>query len=591
VRRLLLVLALSRLAYGAPGELDHSFGQDGVVETAVGGGSAASAASAVVVLPDGRILLAGETTRAGLSRAILVRYLPDGSLDDGFGDRGQVAVGLAGFTSGIEGNLIVDGAGRILLTTDGGLARFVPTGEVDGSFGVLGIFDPHELGEPPFTAAMSALRPDGRIVVGGNAFGPFHPGDNGTLITLLQLLPNGTVDPGFGNAGRVLAPEVLFVQSTTALAIQPDGRVVAAGTGFDQNEELHSMLVRFDSSGAVDSTFADQGVAETNIDGNNLLVQALLMLPDGRLVTAGEISSSNEPHELALARYLADGKVDVTFGHDGLAIIPTGALGGVATSLARQDDGNLLVAGWKTLSPNTAQMVLARVAPDGSLDATFGSGGLATAGSMDAATFTSAIAVQPDGKPVLAGYTTSSSTFPEVTLARFVIGSEVCGNCVDDDGDGLIDLEDSECCSSDGSLALERLAVRPRHRGSEFTLDARTDITPAAPSSDVLLQTRQNGTVRCGVIDADRLATCHKDICARARGIRAESGGLHRLRLSAEESGQRVVASGRGGLFDMHQAGEIELRMGFREGHGGQARCDLTQTTLHWTPHGSLRAP
>jgi hypothetical protein len=144
-----------------------------------------------------------------------------------------------------------------------------------------------------------------------------------------------------------------------------------------------------------------------------------------------------------------------------------------------------------------------------------------------------------------------------------------------------------------GSIAgaHERLYVRPRHRGSEFTLDARTDFTPAAPSSGVLLQTRQNGTVRCSMIDADRLATCHKDICARPRGIRAEGGGVHRLRLSAEQEGERIVATGRGGLFDLHQAGELELRLGFRDWHGGQASCDLAETTLHWTPRRDLRAP
>jgi hypothetical protein len=97
--------------------------------------------------------------------------------------------------------------------------------------------------------------------------------------------------------------------------------------------------------------------------------------------------------------------------------------------------------------------------------------------------------------------------------------------------------------------------------------------------------------VRCGVIDADRLATCHKDICARPRGIRAEGGGLRRVRLSAEEEGERVVASGRGGLFDLHQAGELDLRLGFRDAHGGQASCDLTQPTLRWTPRHELRAP
>ncbi len=235
-------LVLAR--YRTDGDLDEHFGTDGKVRA-----SAWSGRAAVAVQPDGRIVVAG--TR-------LARFTRDGRPDESFGSRGLVEVpgsALAAVALQPGGKIIVAG---------GVLARYDSDGTLDAGFGSGGVADTAGLG----TLNALALQPDGRIVVGGNALGRFTA--------------DGQPDRGFGGGGTVAGPASGALH---AVALQPDGRIVVGGTV--ASEGGHFTLGRYAPDGTVDQGFGSAGVLTTDVGGQDAGVRALAIQRDGKIVAAG----------------------------------------------------------------------------------------------------------------------------------------------------------------------------------------------------------------------------------------------------------------------------------------------------------------
>jgi uncharacterized delta-60 repeat protein len=207
------------------------------------------------------------------------------------------------------------------------------------------------------------------------------------------------------------------------MVIQPDGNIVAAGAvsqaGIVDGEGLGFALARYTSAGTLDATFGGGGQVVTPFPGlSNVGAQAMIYQPDGKLVVAGQASDSVGP-EFALARYNADGSLDTAFGSGGrvIATFPGAYFNdNGASGLALQQDGKIVAVGNVGDGTGSNAFGVARFNPNGSLDTSFGSGGLA----MAAGFFTledadaRAVAIQANGKIVVAG--TAASQF---VLARF----------------------------------------------------------------------------------------------------------------------------------------------------------------------------
>jgi uncharacterized delta-60 repeat protein len=252
---------------------------------------------------------------------------------------------------------------------------------------------------PPYGArAVAALvQPDDHIVVVGTA--------DYQDFAVARFQPDGTLDPGFGTGGTVVTD---FGYATVwAVARQPDGKLVVGGASnpYPVNFTLDDFaLVRYEADGTLDPTFGVGGKVLTDLGGSER-IHALLVQPDGRILAVGEIGYGTT---VAIARYTPDGTLDPTFGVGGVATFVVGYAASADAALLLPG-GRILVAGFSqsTDSSLTQDFMLARLEPDGSLDATFGSGGAALTdfgdSSGDSSDRAYGLALHADGRIVTVG--------------------------------------------------------------------------------------------------------------------------------------------------------------------------------------------
>ena len=387
----------------ARGDLDATFGSGGKVTTDFGG---SDVGEAVAVQRDGRIVVAGDRLDPGPHDVVLARYTAGGRLDPSFDEDGKVATDFGGTSDGAF-DVAVQGDGRIVAVGRAGqdfaLARYRTDGSLDPTFGeagkVLTTF------QPKSTASAVLLLSDGKIVAGG--------GTRSGLVSdfaLARYLPDGALDASFGSGGRVITPVSSADDHLFDLAVQPDGKLVAAGWSF-QGGGPHIALARYDQDGSLDPSFDGDGlvVASFRSAAAHVVVQR-----DGKLLVAGSGG---------VTRFAADGSLDQSFGDGGTA--RSGNVEAFAPVI--QPDGKILVIG--TVAAGRlpiGDFGVARLTANGRLDATYGrSGSVVTgfaSGSDDQALDAVLLA---DGKLVVAGM---SNARPEpgtwgpwdFALARYV---------------------------------------------------------------------------------------------------------------------------------------------------------------------------
>ena len=279
--------------------------------------------------------------------------------------------------------------------------------------------------------------------------------------------PPGTLDMTFGNAGTVITPISVNAQAN-ALAIQPDGKIVVAGSASDgalaqyQPDRTNIALARYQPNGGLDPTFGIGGIVVTPvvIDATNEASAASLALQsDGKIVVAGTAtgftaSLSDYKEYCVLARYNPDGKLDPTFGVDGVLLDDHGGyLRSSCIAVAIQADGKLVVL--MTSGPSLGIQV-ARFNADGSRDQSFGIDGVALA-PMDPTPSPLAIAIQADGK-IVAAARWSTGPGHGSNVAHFAVAR------VDANGNGDLAFGDGgvvtgtlpECCVDSGSVFLQQ---------------------------------------------------------------------------------------------------------------------------------------
>ena len=267
----------------------------------------------------------------------------------------------------------------------------------------------HQLGALTVGRAI-AVQVDGKLVVAGSAVSA-----NGVQgFELRRYDADGTLDTSFGpsQSGEVITDFFGVADSAYALAIQPDGKIVVGGAATQVGGNVDFALARYNPNGTLDTGFgpAQTGLVTTDFYGNTDDITGLAIQPDGKIVAEGTTVISGSDSAFALARYNSDGALDTSFGPARTGLITT-SFGGEymeAWALALQPDGKVVVAGNTGVSPDqpsTFNFALARYNPDGSLDTSFGPSRTGTV-STDLLNYydsARAVAIQPNGDIVVAG--------------------------------------------------------------------------------------------------------------------------------------------------------------------------------------------
>jgi uncharacterized delta-60 repeat protein len=396
------------LVVAAPGDLDPTFDGDGKVTTHF---VYDDGARGVAVQPDGKIVAAGYAICTPCAPPftphdlVLARYNPDGALDSSFGNGGRTRADFGAPADEAfavvlqsDGKIVAAGfAGRNNDPTSGdfALARFLSNGTLDPTFDGDGMVTTDFVGNADEAHAV-AIQPDGKIVATGFARAV------GTDFALARYLPNGLLDPTFDGDGKVTVSGLVSTDNrANGLVIQPDGKIVAAGCASCFSSDADFALVRYNPGGSLDASFGGDGSVTTDFDGSEDAANGLALQADGKLVAAGLATVGLRV--FGLARYAADGSLDPTFDGDGEVATAMGN-GSEARGVAIQRDGKIVAAGVACVDclPGS-DFGLARYRVDGSLDPTFSEDGRVFTDFGFADDQANAVALQADGKIVAAG--------------------------------------------------------------------------------------------------------------------------------------------------------------------------------------------
>jgi uncharacterized delta-60 repeat protein len=420
------------------GSLDSSFGSGGKSLAAfdLGGGNT-DWAQAMTVDKSGRTVVVGRARHAdGNDDFAIARFRADGRLDSSFSGDGKVTIrfDLGGANKDEALAVAIDSKGRIVVggyaqtagqgDYDFAAARLLPNGRLDKSFdkdGTMTIhgFDPSARSDDR-VSDISIDKKD-RIILVGQVSKPSGTKDKD--FGFARLTTAGRLDTSFGSGGL---HRIDFAEGAddwaAAVAIDTGGRIVVAGTVWvGYNGRYDFGVVRLLATGVPDSSFSWQGKRTIHFDlgGDDDITADVALDKQGRILVAGTVDrrSDMDDRDMAVARLMADGRMDDSFGIEGKTVIPFdygGTLEDRATGLQVDSLGRIVVAGIVTrdFSGNT-DLAVARLTANGFLDTAFGSGSGRTTVAFDYggsapfrhAELSAGLAIDKKGRIIVAGTT------------------------------------------------------------------------------------------------------------------------------------------------------------------------------------------
>jgi uncharacterized delta-60 repeat protein len=319
-----------------------------------------------------------------------------------------------------DGKVLLAGYSRTtneFLDYDIALARYNPDGSLDQTFGNGGLVKT-DFGAFENARAV-AIQPDGKIVVAGSIS---RPGSNDFAV--IRYHEDGTLDSSFGQGGLVTTDFDNNDDFAADLAIAPNGEIVVAGTIWTRTPLLDSdfAVARYDSNGNLDTTFGDGGKVTVHSDIHDD-VAAMVLNPKGQIVLAGEtttVSGEGLNIDFALVRFNRDGTPDASFGSGGRVVTDFSAVD-TLSDVALTPNGDIIAVGTVEPSPTEFDFVVARYNRNGRLDPSFGTAGSVITDFSTSDDFAFAVAVHPNGKIVVAGKTriNTAGVYEDFALARY----------------------------------------------------------------------------------------------------------------------------------------------------------------------------
>ncbi len=338
--------------YNADGSPDTSFSGDGKLNWDAG--SFSDVATAIVVQPDGKIVVGGSTENA--SATVLVRFNSNGTTDTSFGTSGQRTVPCGDFVR----SLLIQPDEKIVVACGTfWLVRLNANGTFDTSFDSDGTADVR-----PAKPYSLALQSDGKIVAAGYE----QVATNVQRFAAFRINSNGSPDPGFNGNGRNATG---FTGTAYAVGLQADGKIVAAGsTQVGVNSERTRdfapssfAIARFNIDGTLDTSFSSDGTDTVSFLFSQWQVGHFLkILPDGKLLIGGSVYSDN--YDAGLMRYNSDGTLDNTFDVDGRALVYYDTSHDLPGAMTVDSQGRVVIAGWRqVVLPDILSVTRATIGP------------------------------------------------------------------------------------------------------------------------------------------------------------------------------------------------------------------------------------
>lgn len=379
---LLFALIHNPSARADPGDLDTSFGTNGIVTNDIGG---FDTAIDVVTQSDGKIVVSG-TTFGTTTNFALVRYDSDGTLDNTFGTNGLVTTNLSAADIGREviiqadGKIVVGGSSEVNGNKDFAVVRYSSDGTLDTDFDSDGIVITPISGNSDEIWGIT-LQADGKIIA---------VGDSNSQLTVARYNSNGSLDTSFGTNGIAIPID----GSGQAVSVQADGKIVVGGRSAGQ-----FAVIRLESNGTLDNSFDSDGIATTYM-GNDAFVSGwdIDLQADGKIVLVGT-SFNDSDYDFSVVRYNSDGSLDSTFNTDGIFTYDSGGNDGGA-AIAIQANGKIVTGGYSNAGSGE-EFTLIRLNPDGTYDTNFSSDGLVITGDGQRG---QGLTLQADNKILLTGY-------------------------------------------------------------------------------------------------------------------------------------------------------------------------------------------
>lgn len=410
----------------ASGDLDPFFGIGGKVTTTTG---YSEKGNAMALQTDGKIVVAG-VQDVFLGRGLVVRYNADGSLDTTFGVGGFVYESAHSSHETIFNAVAIQSDGKIVaagyFVESGGCARdqswvvrYNANGTRDTTFGGDGEVEYPYLyvnGCPvdSYHYGVAVLN-NGKIVVAGAS----KNASSNLDFAAARFNANGTLDTSFNLDGLATISIGTSTDVANAVRIQPvTGKILLAGYSYNSATSNNFALVKLDTNGLVDLSFGSAGKVTTDTGWDDRAYA--VAFSGSKIVAAGKQSNAATGADFSLARYNSNGTLDITFDGDGKLNTAFGAYYDFAFGIALQADGKVVAAGYgRSWSDTSDNFALSRYNTNGSLDTTFNIDGKQTTDFSGYADYGNAVAIQPDGKILVAGYTWNGNDY-DVALARYL---------------------------------------------------------------------------------------------------------------------------------------------------------------------------
>ena len=425
----LLANAVSLLAFSialaAPGDLDTTFDGDGraISYPVPSNPGRSDTVFGLAIQADGKIIAAGFSgvPSTAISDFALIRYNSDGSLDNTFSGDGRQAINFGGIDQAYDvalqanGKIVVAGqkCNNNFTICDVALARHNVGGALDITFSGDGR-QTTDFGAHDNGSSAVAIQSNGKIVAAGYMW-------NGTDydFAVYRYLSDGSLDSTFSGDGMARFGLGAARQDlASGLAIQTDGKIVVAGyTGDVEYANNNFAVARLNQNGSLDTTFSGDGRQITNMGGDDY-AYAVALQADGKIVVVGEKDIPGISY-FALTRYNTNGSLDTTFNTTGRkAFSIVAGVDSVAVAVRVQEDGKIVVAG-RSGEADFADFAMVRLNSNGGFDTTFSGNGKVTVdfGGDD---YGRALALQPsDGKYVIGGFT-HDGTQRDFAVARIL---------------------------------------------------------------------------------------------------------------------------------------------------------------------------
>lgn len=514
------ILVFSTQVWAATGPLDPTFGTGGIVVTDLG--SPTDATANIVLQPDGKIILAGsaalDSNFPGFRTPVIVRYDPDGKVDNTFGTDGKVTTvirGVARIALQTDGKLVVGGS------MNGGfaLARYTSTGKLDNTFGTNGVVIAGQDGNFTLLFGDLAIQQDGKIVVAGT----LETGGHNYPAAIARFNENGTLDENFNIK---FFDDTNFPQSLQhyprAVALQPDGRIIMTGDMIGKEGENYITVGRITTGPDpwLDLTFGTngKGTVVTPLANFTQGRGALAIQPDGKIVIAGTMTESYNPlnENLVLARYDNTGTPDTTLGGNGIVITDLGH-NETANSVAVQTDGKIILAG-KRDSGTASDFLLVRYNSNGSLDTGFGDGGKIISDLDSSSEAAVDVTLQGDGKILAAGSKDGNAVIARYTVDTFPAPAKSAIFKSRGAQDGWI-LESAEFSNAGGTLNRASTTLNVGDDQKDRQYRAILSFNTASLPDNAIITSAEVNVKRQGLVGTDPFLTHGKLLLEIRNGL------------------------------------------------------------------------